>query len=440
MNCEDVDEDAGELYSNLKHLPPPITANILSFIPWQEKIQFVTEILPEWRTGLYSTGAWTHFHIPHFMRRGGESDHEHELRECITEYGKYIQHLTVALVAFNYNLDDVNIQLLEHIAKCCRSLRTFRVDHPSSVRFYMQDVLHRYAKLLHDIAEVNCYLRSVALCDITYMPFDRALGMNEFLSTFLPYDKLTNCVTKLELCDFYDYSQPYESLCRFTNLKILKILVEVLNTDVILGMCAMSLEHLYIVNSGSAINEEFRESERIDWAAVAKKNPHLRVHYIYQERTIKTDDIVANELVQSVVLDSLCNPVNSEIMLTIISNQGKNLQTFAHLDTYWDYNAYGEDFDYVGCFSFMSRSCERLKAFISTVRMSCQALMEMAESTAFERVLVVAEQLFLDFDYCCSEDLNMKYFQRFMRDSVGSGWECASQKDVRSKVRFLYKL
>ena len=136
MDCKDI-------RSPLLKLPEVVASQILGYLTWQEKLQFI-ETVPQWNGFLLTPNAWKYFHTDYecvLSRKHLREVHE-KVCDIVATYGKFLQHLEVTLQYLD--LSDLGFSLLELVSRHCTNLKTLCVYHPACFTLPVEDQFHRY--------------------------------------------------------------------------------------------------------------------------------------------------------------------------------------------------------------------------------------------------------------------------------------------------------
>lgn len=433
--------------SPLIHLPSIAIGNILSLLSWREKLSAVAAI-KEWRDELQSPQAWDCFENCHDEVFLCVNSHMYSVSkeeiECIKKYGKYFQNCK--LNYFCIYKFDCSIDLLKTIAFNCPNLKSVTLEHPDGFRFSQLQDLVSYTACLQLMC-LNC-VRSIRLFNLDYLPLNEGNGVEEIFSFLSFYhDEVLEKIDMLEFSHTRDFGRPLQSITSLCNLTHLKAPIQTLNTSMIKYLSKLNLKKLFLVSDGSTMNEGFQEQKEIVWDDIAKVNHHLIVHYIFQERTIYSKDLVPNPLVRCLVFDSLCNSLSRDVLQTISALYGNSLETFAHLATKWIHLLAYEDMESLPCdFYHFATQCIHLKTFAIKVAVPCEAVWCLAvQGRLLKKLFVSREQLLYNYHVCLPfrtishQELDPSFLKHEVSEWLGYPWEPLSDDQMAVKTRYLTK-
>ena len=387
------DDSSSDCSLCITSLPSVITAKILSYLPWKDKLSAVAAV-PLWVEHLRTSDAWHWFCSNYDVAATRQMLRQHHQMSCwcIRHYGRYFRNCR--LVLHYLDLSDMGLELVEHLAHHCANMRSFRLYHPSCFTFTEQEVFEKYVMLLKLTVD-NCRsLKHIALCNVDYLAMNKRSGIQELFECFVEED-ISSHIHELEFSHAYDYSSPVSCLVHFDNLVSLKCPIQVLNTGIVLQLTGKKLRALHVVNDGATLNENYSELVEMQWADIHRQAAHLQVHYIVQGRTWRVDDLVPNPLIRTVVLDSLCNSINGDLVDSIGRMYGQTLQCYAHLATEWNYLPYEDLGDVPTMYAHLVRNCRCLDTFASAVEVPGTALLLMAANGKLSQVWVEWDKIIL---------------------------------------------
>ena len=438
------------------NLPSVIVRQILSYLLWPDKLN-VIKAIPQWDQHLFSVAAWPSFSCANRNRKNMTPvcpNAHAEACACIRKYGQYFQRIRGDFYFFDFST--MGLEILDHVAQYCTSLRALRLDHPVTFKYGSEEVLDKLLFHLRLITH-NCKnLSQMAISFHDYMPLDKRTGMDELLLN------LNECRERVTLLDFaYGYdtdftTPPIESLMTFDHLQVLRCPIQVLRTHIIFRLAERRLCELHLVNNDITLNENFKERSEIQWCSLARKFPHLRVHYLVNGRTFRASDLAPNPLLCSLILDSLCNPIDQTLIEAIGNNYGSSLETFAHLCNDWCYQPY-EDLSQVAyMYSQLARQCTQLCTFASAVEIPAPAILLLGANRRLQNLWVDLDQIRFDLDVDLTdvwggpqadEELvdYVDWWEGIVRDKeclnnvvsnfLGFRWKPCSREELDEKVR-----
>ncbi len=264
-----------------------------------------------------------------------------DILDCITNYGKYFQNC-VYDVRTEHQLSDKH-DILPAFIKHCHNLKSLTIYYDIYVNGQFGSCrpgqpMEMYVQHLVELLDSNNRLNK--LCLYNLLPAIRGANQDILILNKYIEKGLHLKLTGLEFYDTCGLEAPVFSLDSFRNLVILKCPIQALNQCTVVSLANSQLEHLYLMNDSLTKDVEFNECNVFDWNKIAHIAPHLRVHYIYTERTLWVQDLHINPLVQSFTIDSLCNQVTSAFLDALAENYGKCLQCFTHLGIGWNHEPY----------------------------------------------------------------------------------------------------
>ena len=419
---------------SIKDLPSVVVSHIFSFLPWMDKLK-AAKAIPQWQGSLKSAGAWERFTNSYYCQDGPEKSEDdlydqfkefvHQSETCMEQYGQYFQSCTLFLVPFQF--ETLGLGMLEKVGRFCGNIKHFAIYHPHSFLFTIEESLSKYISHLVAVAD-NCeFLKTISLLNMEYMASDTQRGISEVLTPLIT-ENVAQKVKRLEYQHAYDFSIPVYALVGFENMTHLKCSIQSLTTDIILELSSYSLKHLHLLNDGSTLNEDFTEQFELNWTIIAADTPSLSVYYIFQGRTMYEQDLAANPLVKSCVLDSLCNSIYRELIMRIISLYGDTMEVFAHLATEWNYLPYEDPDDVPYIYEYMISHCKNLNTFASATFVQSGALILMAEKRKLAHLWV---------NQCVVYGADVHMAPGW---TVGERWLTAAAKDERNTQETISEL
>ncbi|ELT94325.1 hypothetical protein CAPTEDRAFT_217428 [Capitella teleta] len=374
-----------EVSRQLTSLPFVISAKIISFLSWEDKLHMASA-LPEWEKYLHTADAWKTFSTnpgENVKTPEGIERHYEGICWCFHQYGRYMRNVCVSPV--HNPIGWGSACLLDHLAQRCFNLRSVRIDHPPAFYFQNLVLLDRYVGLLRTVVE-NCnQLQRMSLC--------RLHELNEHGSITALLDRLlvTGVSRKIHHLEFkypYNFSSPVPSLVHFDQLRQLKCPIHVLNTGCIKQLVSKQLLKLHVLNDRSTLDEFFNEASAILWDEIHKVSPLLQVNYIVQGRSFYVTDLVPNPMIHSFVIDSICNGVSSTLIDSIADLYSSTLMVYAHLATYTCNRPYECPFNVTEMYVKLVRVCRKLKVFVSEQEIPGTAVLLMALNGKLRKIYV----------------------------------------------------
>ena len=140
-------------------------------------------------------------------------------------------------------------------------------------------------------------------------------------------------------------------------------------------------------------------------------------------------------------MDSICNPVTSTLMETISELYGKNLHTFVHAATLWNFNPYEDVFQIPNIYQAFVEACPSLRTFVSGVEMPAMTVLLICAVRSFDSLLIDGEQLIFSLE----EDLDLGFMlagipmcledlEEAVTDSLGRSWTTMNSPQFNSAV------
>jgi hypothetical protein len=142
---------------------------------------------------------------------------------------------------------------------------------------------------------------------------------------------------------------------------------------------------------------------------------------------VRENDIIPNPLIHTLVLDSLCNSLESSVLDAVGRLYHGTLVVFAHMASFWSFCPYDNLVDVPQMFSRFVRQCQKLECIITEQEIPGTALLLMAANAQLSRICVQEGKINLP-DNKFYEFPNAEYEQV-------NWWDCiTSDMDTRSRI------
>ena len=379
-------------------LPSVVCSKILSYLHWKDKI-VIAHALPGWNKHLHSSVAWRWVEFLEW-RVGIPDDFEAVLMDdlkaqmkCIRKYGKYFQHLSIALSVFDVQPNSHGAQLLDQISIYCSNLKSLRNYHEFITGTY------EFLLPLKRVCSECKLLRSIQICNLDDCPADRMTGKAK---VFQVLNDLDLC-KKIDLLEFTldnRCPRPVTDLVLFKNLHTLKTEIVNLNQDVIQTLVNYNLRKLHVLKDRNS--ELWSIPHLLDWTKINDKRKRLDIHYIFEDIRVTRFDFTPNPFLTSITLNRISHAVSRDVIRQIADLYGNSLKTFVHFSMLHPIVAPYEDMESLPCdYYFFASQCVHLKTFIAGIPLQCEAIWCLAMKAENLKNLVIQKtQLLYKYRVC----------------------------------------
>ncbi|XP_059141783.1 uncharacterized protein LOC131929544 [Physella acuta] len=378
-------------------LPDIVLGKIISFLHWKER-EWFTAAIPRVQHIMNSPLAWERFENDRCY--AVEKLHiyfpvlvEQELN-IIRKYGKYFQSCTIWIHKIFETGDetDRDCHLLEAVSQNCHNLKALCLMHPPDISVSkLKSSLKNYLQPLQCLTTTcGCNLK-LSLNRMFYSSIDTLRsGILSFL-IYLCENKLLEHIVCLDFSHglVLDCSsnQSVDELLQCVNLQTLKCPIQSLNTAILINLTKKKLINLYLVNDDHTQESGFMEKHSLDWKAVQKALPEIKlaifkVHYIFKNRAMCHEDMNPNPFLQSLIFDNLSSSISAKLLNCIADFYGATLQNLAFCSNYWEFLMHftdlgkiNESFRYLGC------NCIQLESFLSCLSLPSSALVHLVKNS-----------------------------------------------------------
>lgn len=444
-----VDQDSSsEVARQISVLPSVVVGKILSYLSWKDKLSTAAAI-PLWNDHLRTPDAWLWFCMDDVY---ASSDHQIDqlskvnemTRWCIRHYGHFFQNCIVVLCC----TDESAFQLLDDVKTYCKNIKTLRIYHATRTRFSNQEQLDKYVSALKQVVTECRVLRYFTLCNLDYVPFNWLEGLTELLRS-LAVEPLVKAIKELELYHVNNTVLPVVHLASFVNLRKLMCPIQVLNTEIVVGL--KNLRQLFLVNSSDASVNSLGEVHRLNWRVIETVHPTLEVHYLYWT-FLQKSLIVPNPLARSVIIGERCEYPTCihEAIDAIVESYGKTLKCFIQQSTFFiSMN------ELPSLYATLVKGCPLLHTFLVSVPVPAAAVSLVAANRRLRNLWVQDEKISFKF-YPRSETGKLRPYddveyvdwwettigsldslQQQLTKFLGFPWKPLDEMEIREKIQIL---
>lgn len=406
-NC-DSDENSPENDTiwnhHLLNLPSVVRCRILSFLNWEDRI-LAGQAIPGWYSELHTSFSWN---FVEFTKWGIRFPHSFDRvlidqgkeKKCIDEFGKYFQHITIALSVFdvqeNSHGHGHGVQLINKLSRCCPSLKSLRIYH-EFIFCTFEGKWEDYLLALKNWCQKS--LKHVQLINLEDCPLNIETKNCKFFEVM---QEISMCehVNVLEFTLHNHCQRPVRGLRPFNSLHTLKTEHSSISTDIIQDLVQQNLQHMYLIRDQ---NTEKWTSGRtpIDWCDI-KPRKAFQVHYIFDQIRVQQCDFAVNPFLLSITLSRVPNALSRDILTNIAALYANQLQTFAHLSMLHPTLPPYDEMESLPCdYYYFASQCRNLRTFVCGIPMPCEAVWCLAmKANKLQNLHVQKGQLLYNYRVC----------------------------------------
>ncbi|XP_060064378.1 uncharacterized protein LOC132544745 [Ylistrum balloti] len=403
----DIVEDPCETYSNstwnqkLLNLPSVVRCRILSFLDWENRI-LAGQVIPGWYTELHTSFSWAFVEFTNWaigLPNGFNSafiDEGKQQERCIEEFGKYFQHITIALSVFDVQENSHGIHLLNKLVQYCPSLKSLKIYHELMFCTF-EGKWEDYLIPLKRLCEKS--LKNVQLCSLDDCPRNIETKNCKFFEVM---QEVSMC-ERVDVLEFTLHSychRPVKGLSPFHNLHTLKTEHSSISTAIIQDLVKQNLKHIYIIRDQNT--EKWTSGTTpIQWGDI-KPRRGLQVHYIFDEIKVRLDDFALNPYLVSITLRKVPNALSRDVLRNIAALYANSLHTFAHLSMLHPTLPPYDDMESLPCdYYYFASQCRNLRTFISGIPLPCEAVWCLAmKADKLQNLHIQKGQLLYNYQVC----------------------------------------
>lgn len=384
-------------------LPSIVRCRILSFLDWEDRIK-AGQSIPGWFNELHSSYAWANAEftnwaigLPDGYNSAFIADGEKQ-QKCIKQYGKYIQHCTIALSVFDVQERSHGVDLLNRLSECCPSLKSLTIYHAFMFCTF-EGKWEDYLLPLKNLCKKCKALKYVQLCSLDDCPKNRDTG-NCKVFEVLQEVSLCEWINLLEFTLRSNCPRPVQGLTSLRNLHTLKVEHSTISTAILQCLSQQSLQQLYLIRDQDTESWSSGKTP-IQWCEI-KPRKGLSVHYIFDKIKLGLVDFTVNMFLVSITLRRMPNALSRDVLRHIAALYAKSLQTFAHLSMLHPTLPPYEDMESLPCdYYFFAGQCTELRTFMVGIPLPCEAVWCLAmKVNKLQNLHVQKGQLLYNYRVC----------------------------------------
>ncbi|PVD28186.1 hypothetical protein C0Q70_10772 [Pomacea canaliculata] len=306
---------------------------------------------PAWNRILHSSLGFKHFENDREYAQSVQAlvSNNYLLEEitCIAQYGQFFTHAVIWLEVFPSadNPEETDLALLGALATHCFRLKSLVIYHPPKLS--PSSIMRsgaRYIKPLQRMFSFNPSL-DLSLCRVSFLSEGTQAGLCKLLDWYQEH----NVLQKVACLDFSHGKmestlRPMNSLVYCTSLRVLKCPIQYLNTQILQQLVEFNLQELCLISDVHTGHLFYDEQSAIDWHGlqlIPGRNlmagfhtglNQILVHYVF-----RYDDVVLcpNPYARSLALDSLCDGISRDVLISIADTYGATLEMFSIIEDVW---------------------------------------------------------------------------------------------------------
>ncbi|OWF37237.1 uncharacterized protein LOC110440409 [Mizuhopecten yessoensis] len=385
----------------LVNLPAVVRCRILSFLEWENRI-LAGQVIPSWHNELHASFSWAFVEFNNWaigLPDGFNSafiEEGKQQQKCIEEFGKYFQHVTIALSVFDVQENSHGVQLLNKLSQCCPSLKSLRIYHEFMFCTF-EGKWEDYLLPLKNLCKKS--LRHVELCSLDDCPRNIETKNCKFFEVM---QEVSMC-ERVNVLEFTLHSychRPVKGLSPFNSLHTLKAEHSSISTAILQDLSQQNLKHVYLVRDQ---NTEGWTSGKtpIRWYDI-KPRRDLEVHLIFDEIRVGLNDFAANPFLVSITLRKVPNALSRDVLRNIAALYANSLQTFAHLSMLHPTLPPYDDMESLPCdYYYFASQCRNLRTFVAGIPLPCEAVWCLAmKADKLQNLHVQKGQLLYNYRVC----------------------------------------
>lgn len=427
--------------ANLQNLPSIAACNIMSLLPWKEKLWMADHVCG-WQAHLCTFQAWPSLEYEDSAHSWRGRQQKKQILTCLSIYGRYITDIT-----FYFKKDsEMHVErVLQTVGKSCANLKVVRIHN---LHFCMDTLADMFVQML-----VKCTkLKDVRL----YFPETYLCSRGNIVNTVALEGQSKKITELLLMNDSFDsHDGELDILEHFTSLRRLRIRRRELSTQVLLALVNNKLKTLSIFKDEECLLGEPLVYTPELWQHVLSFKPDFKTNLVLSNIVVVKTMFPAYAPLQAVIFVDLSSTLTKGKIDLISEYYSKTLEIFVYTQTNTYQSAEMADKRLPKSLPNLVNCCKKLRSLVYGYEISSTTLLLIANVRGLKHLVITEEELSYEMDWDSEEEWTeafVSWLQQSGTDALaleaeiscmfGYNWRLATadNNDMREAVEYYSNL